>query len=112
MDARAIRGRPKITNITSPNAESHRPLKSIKNTMKTPLTIVSRILSFKATLTIIFLHPIFPLHTWKHTLIMSLYKNCGNKSVIDSYRPISLSSCIRKLLAKVVRANECASTWQ
>ena len=45
---------------------------------------------------------IFP-EQWKRANVMPLYKGKGERSNASSYRPISLCSCIGKLLEKIVK---------
>ena len=48
-----------------------------------------------------FYEGIFP-QCWKHAIITQLYKGKGDCSDPSSYRPISISSCLGKILEKVV----------
>ena len=48
-----------------------------------------------------FYEGIFP-QCWKHAIITPLYKGKGDRSDPSSYRAISISSCLGKVLEKVV----------
>ena len=76
----------------------YRPLKFIKNIFIIALSIIFQHFIYEG---------VFP-HIWKHVVIMPLHKGCGDKSAVCSYRPISLCSCIRKLLEKVVTLQQNA----
>jgi Reverse transcriptase (RNA-dependent DNA polymerase) len=41
---------------------------------------------------------------WKHAVVIPLYKGRGDRSQPSAYRPISLCSCMGKLLEKIVQA--------
>ena len=45
---------------------------------------------------------VFP-KVWKHAVVLPLYKSKGDRTVTTSYRPISLCSCIGKLLEKIMQ---------
>ena len=45
---------------------------------------------------------IFP-KIWKHAIVLPLYKGKGSRSEPGSYRPISLCSCLSKVLERVVK---------
>lgn len=78
---------------SSPDGISYKLLKSISKHILRPLNII-----FQQSL-----HSgIFP-SVWKHSVVMPLYKGKGEKSQPTSYRPISLSSCIGKILEKIVQ---------
>ena len=79
---------------SSPDGVSYRLLKFIQEYHHDPLTIIFQHFIFEG---------VFPhIGLWKRAIIMPLYKGLGAKSAVDSYRSISLCSCIRKLLEKVV----------
>ena len=44
---------------------------------------------------------VFP-RAWKHAIVLPLFKGRSNRSDAESYRPISLSSSLGKLLEKIV----------
>ena len=50
---------------------------------------------------ILFYDGIFP-KIWKHAIVPPLYKGKGSRSEPGSYRPISLCSCLGKVLERVV----------
>ena len=45
---------------------------------------------------------VFP-RAWKHAIVLPLFKNHGNRSDAESYRPISVCSSLGKLLEKIVQ---------
>ena len=70
---------------------SHRVLKNVRFTISKPLCIL-----FNKSLD----EGIFP-SKWKTALVMPLYKK-GDKHCSGNYRPVSLLSCIGKLLERCV----------
>ena len=86
-------------SYSSPDGISFKLLKLIAQFIFRPLNIV-----FQHSL----LQGIFP-HIWKHAIISPLYRGYGDPSIPASYRPISLCTCLGKLLEKIVyklRANQ------
>ena len=77
---------------SSPDGISYRLLKYIAGSILRPLNIV-----FQHALN----DGIFP-RVWKHAIVVPLYKGRGDRSAASSYRPISMCSCIGKLLEKIV----------
>jgi ribonuclease P/MRP protein subunit RPP40 len=89
---------------SSPDGVSFKLLKSVARHIVRPLNIVYQHSLFEGT---------FPV-VWKHAIIIPLYKGKGDRSSASSYRPISLCSCLGKLLEKIVHkqlleflANHC-----
>jgi hypothetical protein len=77
---------------SSPDGISFRLLKTIKPLIILPLTIIYQHSLFEGC---------FP-HVWKHAIVTPVYKGRGGKSSPDSYRPISLCSCLGKVLERIV----------
>ena len=70
---------------------SHRLLKAVKHTISKPLeALFNRSLELQ----------IFP-NKWKYAMVMPLFKK-GDTSDVGNYRPISLLSCIGKLMERCV----------
>ena len=69
-------------------------LKRISRQVFRPLNIICQ-QSFNAE--------IFPSR-WKHAVIVPLYKGKGDRSFSSSYRPISLCSCLGKIMEKLVQS--------
>jgi len=67
-------------------------LKSVAGCLVRPLNVVFQQCLFEGT---------FP-NVWKQAVIIPLYKGQGDRSLPSSYRPISLCSCLGKLLEKLV----------
>ena len=78
---------------SSPDGISYRALKLISQYIIRPLTIIFR-LSISTG--------VFP-KVWKHAVVLPLNKSKGDRTVTTSYRPISLCSCIGKLLEKIMQ---------
>ena len=79
---------------SSPDSISFCLLKRISRHVVRPLNIECQ-QSFNAGL--------FPSR-WKHAVIVPLYKGKGERSVSSSYRPISLCSCLGKIMKKLVHS--------
>ena len=79
---------------SSPDGVSFCFLKRISRHVVRPLNIVCQ-QSFNAG--------VFPSR-WKHAVIVPLYKGKGDRSFSSSYRPISLFSCLGKIMEKLVRS--------
>ena len=77
----------------APSNISNKVLKAVAQYLLTPLNI-----TFQQSL----YAGLFPA-TWKHVIITSLLKGRGDRSNPASYRPISISSCLRKLLEGVMQ---------
>jgi hypothetical protein len=75
-----------------PDGMSFRILKMFSHLLVRPLNIVFQQSLYTGT---------FPA-VWKHSVILPLYKGRGQRSSPSSYRPISLCSCLGKLLEKLV----------
>jgi hypothetical protein len=76
---------------SSPDGISYRLLKEIANHIIYPLTVIGQ-QSFYASR--------FPA-MWKHAAIIPLFKVRGLRADVRSYRPISLCSCLGKILEKI-----------
>ena len=75
-----------------PDDISFKMLKSVAGCLVRPLNVVFQQCLFEGT---------FP-NVWKQAVIIPLYKGQGDRSLPSSYRPISLCSCLGKLLEKLV----------
>ena len=74
-----------------PDLISHKVLKGVKHTIFKPLSVL-----FNESLR----KGIFA-QSWKSALVLPLFKK-GNKNCPSNYRPISLLSCIGKLMERCV----------
>jgi hypothetical protein len=77
----------------SPDGISYKLLKMYSHLLVRPLNIVFQQSLFTGC---------FPA-AWKHAIVIPLYKGRGDRSSTASYRPISLCSCIGKVLERVVQ---------
>ena len=74
-----------------PDLISHKVLKGVKHTISKPLSLLFNKSLRKGN---------FP-QSWKSALVLPLFKK-GNKNCLSNYRPISLLSCIGKLMERCV----------
>jgi hypothetical protein len=77
---------------SSPDSISYQLLKAVQSTIIQPLTIIFQHSLFEG---------VFP-DIWKDAVVTALYKGRGLRTDPGSYRPISLCSCIGKILEKIV----------
>jgi hypothetical protein len=77
-----------------PDGISYKILKMYSQFLVRPINIVFQQSMYSGT---------FPA-VWKHAVIIPLYKGRGDRSVPSSYRPISLCSCLGKLLERVMHS--------
>lgn len=80
-----------VNKANGPDEISHRMLKETRNTICVPLTII-----FKRSLQ----ETVYPV-SWKDSHVMPLFKK-GDKNTVSNYRPISLISCVGKVMERVV----------
>ena len=80
-----------VNKAAGPDLISHKLLKNIKQSISKPLQIL-----FNMSL----LDQTFP-QKWKHSLVNPLFKK-GDKSLACNYRPISLLSCVGKLMERCI----------
>ena len=80
-----------INKANGPDEISHRMLKETVKTICVPLTII-----FNRSIQ----ENIFP-DFWKDSHVMPLFKK-GDKNIVSNYRPISLISCVGKVMERVV----------
>ena len=78
---------------SSPDGISYKLLKAISQYIIRPLNIIFQQSIFNG---------IFP-SVWKRAVVLPLYKGKGDRAIAASYRPISLCSCIGKLLEKIMQ---------
>ena len=78
---------------SSPNGISYKVLKTVAQHLLAPLNII-----FQQSL----YADLFPA-TWKHAIITPLFEGRGDRSNPASYRPISICSCLGKLLERVMQ---------
>ena len=80
-----------VNKAAGPDLISHKLLKNIKQSISKPLQIL-----FNKSL----LDQTFP-KKWKHSLVNPLFRK-GDKSLACNYRPISVLSCVGKLMERCV----------
>ena len=78
---------------SSPDGISYKVLKAVAQHFLAPLNII-----FQQSL-----HAVLFPATWKHAIITPLFKSRGDHSNPASYRPISICSCLGKLLERVMQ---------
>ena len=80
------------TSNSSPDGISFKLLKSVAGHIIRPLNIVFQHSLHDGT---------FP-QSWKHAVVIPIYKGKGDRSSSSNYRPVSMCSCLGKLLEKVI----------
>ena len=80
-----------INKANGPDEISHRMLKETRFSICTPLSII-----FNRSMQ----ENIFP-ELWKESNVMPLFKK-GEKNLVSNYRPISLISCVGKVMERVI----------
>ena len=95
-DVESIIGTLDINKAIGPDQISHKLLKATKHSISKPLCRI-----FNKSLD----QETFP-QSWKQSIIMPLFKK-GDKSCVSNYRPISLLSCVGKLMERCVYKYMC-----
>ena len=80
-----------INKANGPDEVSHRLLKETRETICKPLTIL-----FNKSIQ----HKVYP-KLWKQATVMPLFKK-GDKSMPSNYRPVSLISCVGKVMERIM----------
>jgi hypothetical protein len=89
--ADALKACPK--SDSSPDGVSYKLLHMVRQHVIKPLNIIFQQSIFKGT---------FPT-AWKHAIVLPLFKGKGDRAAAGSYRPISLCSCLGKLLERIMQ---------